>query len=88
MEITVKKTVEEKVQITLPAFYKTSCHQIKIYSDEKCIYITKSDYGINSSITTAHSGLAFTLNAEPSTESEFLDMYNQVNSELCQLATV
>lgn len=86
MEITIKKTVEEKVQITLPYFTKTICHYYKVYSDTHCICVTKLA-GYNS-IQIHQSNLAFGGNYEVCAESEFLDIYNLVNSELCLLATV
>jgi hypothetical protein len=85
MEIRIKKTVEEKVQITLPYFTKTICHYYKVYSDTHCICVTNLA-GYNS-IQIHQSSLAFASKYEFCTESEFLDMYNKVNDELCQLAT-
>ncbi len=86
MEITIKKTLEEKVQITLPYFTKTVCHYYKVYSDTHCICVTNlAGY---KGVQIHQSSLAFGGNYEVCTESEFLDMYNKVNNELCQLATL
>lgn len=86
MEITIKKTVEEKVQITLPYFTKTICHYYKVYSDTHCICVTVLSG--HKSVSVNHSAIAFGGNYEVCTETEFLDMYNLINLELCQLATV
>jgi hypothetical protein len=86
MKLTTKKTVEEELEITLPYFTKTICHYYKVYSDTHCICVTNLA-GYNS-ITIHQSSLAFGGNYEVCTEQEFLDMFNKVNSELCQLATV
>lgn len=84
MEITVKKTVEEKVQITLPAFFrsKTQHFYYKVYSEDHCLAVHSEEIGIK------HATIFMVLDYEPCTESEFLDMYNKVNDTLCQLATV
>lgn len=86
MEITTKKTVEEKVQITLPYFTKTICHYYKVYSEDYCIAVTNLD-GYKG-IQIQQSSLAFASTYEVCTEQEFNEMFNLINSELCQLATV
>lgn len=80
MKITTKKTVEVETEITLPAYYKTIAHQLKIYSETNCICITN-----NKEISIQHVGLAFALNAQPSTETEFLTAYSQTLITLNQL---
>ena len=84
MEITIKKTVEEKFNIELPSFFrsKSKVFYYKVFSQEHCIQIYDKEIGIK------HASIFTVLDYEPCTESDFLDMYNKVNSELCHLATV
>lgn len=85
MEITVKKTLEEKVVIELAAYRKDSVHVYKVYSSLKCIKVCHlKGY---ESISHTYAALPFEYETTESTESEFLNMYNKVNSELCQLVT-
>lgn len=86
MEITIKKTVEEKVQISLPAFTKTICHYYKVYSEDYCIAVT--NLADHKGVQIQQSSLAFASTYKVCTEQEFLDMFNKVNNELCHLATV
>jgi hypothetical protein len=82
MEITFKKVIEEKVNITLPAYYKTGAHQMKIFSTEKCLCVCyDGDIGVK------HAELPFNVGATESSESEFLDLYNKVQSDLQLIAT-
>jgi hypothetical protein len=86
MEISIKKTLEEKVQITLPYFTKTICHYYKVYSEDHCIAVTNlAGY---KGVQIQQSSLAFASTYEVCTEQEFNEMFNQINSELCHLATV
>jgi hypothetical protein len=84
MEITIKKTVEEKVQISLPAFFrsKTQHFYYKVYSEDHCIQVYDGEIGIK------HATIFMVLDYEFCTEQEFNEMFNKVNNELCQLATV
>ncbi len=86
MEISIKKTLEEKVQITLPYFTKTICHYYKVYSEDYCIAIT--NLADHKGIQIQQSSLAFASTYKVGTEQEFNEMFNKVNSELCHLATV
>lgn len=83
MEITVKKTVEEKHEITLPAYYKTNCHHFKIFSNEKCINVC-SLLG-HRSIGEQHAEAPFNCYAVECTENEFNDAFIQVSQELKNL---
>lgn len=85
MEITITKKVEliEKVQIELPAYYKTIAHQFKIISEQHCICVT---VGVNTvKMETAHAELPFNVGATESTENEFNDTFMKVMSELKNL---
>ena len=85
MEIRVTKKVEviEKVQIELPAYYKTIAHQFKIISEQHCICVT---VGANTvKMETAHAELPFNVSATESTETEFNDAFMQVMSKLKNL---
>jgi hypothetical protein len=84
MEITIKKTVEEKFNIELPAFFrsKSKVFYYKVFSKDHCIQIFGNEIGVK------HATIFTVLDYEPCSESEFLDIYNQVNDSLCQLATV
>ena len=84
MEITIKKTVEEKVQISLPSFFrsKSKVFHYKVYSEKHCIQIYDDEISIK------HATIFTILDYEPCTESDFLNKFNEVNNILCQLATV
>jgi hypothetical protein len=82
MEITIKKTIEEKVQISLPAYYKTSAHQFKIYSDTHCISVTEAG------IHQLHADLPFAIDAKESTELEFMEFYKKVNNQLHEIVNL
>lgn len=77
MKITTKKTVEVETEITLPAYYKTSAHQFKIYSENHCVCITK-----NKEIAFKHAELPFNIGAVESTEEEFVTAYNNALSNI------
>lgn len=82
MKFTTKKTIEVEKEITLPAFYKSvsGFFFFKIYSEDHCIHIYENE------IAVKHATLPFALEIEECTESEFLEMYNKVNSKLCEIA--
>jgi hypothetical protein len=63
-----------------PTYFKTQCHYIKIYSNEKCICVT--DYFNNYEIGIKHSELAKNINAVVSTKEEFEVAYNKVQIEI------
>jgi hypothetical protein len=78
MKITTKKTIEEQVEITLPAYYKskTGYFHYKIYSEENCLCVYENEIGIK------HAGLPFAIESVPSTQDEFLAGYNRALSNL------
>ncbi len=84
MKITSKKTVEETINIELPAFFrsKSKVFYYKVYSEKHCIQIYDDEISIK------HATIFTILDYETCTESEFLDEFNKVNNTLCQLATV
>ena len=80
MEITVKKTIEEKVKLELPAYFKDCAHVYKIASDETCIQVTTMIQYF--SISKCHNTLPFVTNAEPTTEKIYNQEYKKVLGEL------
>jgi hypothetical protein len=84
MKLTTKKTVEFEIDIPVPSFIrsKTQHFYYKVYSEDYCIQVYDGEIGIK------HATIFMVLDYEFCTESEFLDMYNKVNNELCHLATV
>jgi len=84
MKITTKKTVEFEIDIPVPSFIrsKTKNFYYKVYSEDYCIQVYDGEIGIK------HATIFTVLDYEFCTEQEFNEMFNKVNSELCQLATV
>jgi len=76
MKITTKKTIEEQVEITLPAYYKSKSgfSHYKIYSEENCLCVYDNEISIK------HAGLVFVIDYEPCTKDEFLAKYNKALS--------
>jgi hypothetical protein len=76
MEITVKKTIEEKVKLELPAYFKNSAYVYKIASDETCIQVcTVTQYF---SISKCETTLPLNTNAEPTTKAIYEQGYKKV----------
>ena len=76
MEITVKKTIKEKVKLELPAYFKNLAHVYKISSDETCLQVcTVKDYF---SIGKCHSSLPILTNSEPTTKAIYNQEYKRV----------
>lgn len=69
--------------IELPAFYKTNCHQYKIFSDDYAIKVCDLENHIG--IEIVHSSQPFNIGATESTEQEFKEMFNLINAKLCTL---
>jgi hypothetical protein len=78
MKITTKKTIEEQVEITLPAYYKSKSgyFHYKIYSEENCLCVYENEIGIK------HAQLPFNIGAIQSTKEEFLAGYNKALSNI------
>jgi hypothetical protein len=78
MKITKKTTIEEQVEISLPAYYKskTGYFHYKIYSEENCLCVYENEIGIK------HAWLPFAIESEPSNADEFLAGYNRALSNL------
>lgn len=83
MKLKTKKTVEFEIDIPLPSFIRSKSKHFyyKVYSEDHCLAVHSDEIGIK------HATIFMVLDYEFCTESEFLDMYNKVNDELCQLAT-
>lgn len=83
MEITVKKEIEQKVEITLPAYYKSSCHYIKIIEEKKVLVVGSS---ANTESINLYWFIPFNFeNLEQITEDVFYGMYNNVKYKFDQL---
>jgi len=84
MKLTTTKTVEFEINIPVPSFIrsKTKNFYYKVYSQDYCIQVYDGEIGIK------HATLFMVLDYEFCTEQEFNEMFNKVNLELCQLATV
>jgi hypothetical protein len=78
MKITTKKTIEEQVEITLPAYYKskTGYFHYKIYSEENCLCVYENEIGIK------HASLPFNIESVQSTKEEFLEGYIRALSNI------
>jgi hypothetical protein len=83
MEITLTKTVEVKHEITLPAYFKSKTENLfysKIYSKDNCIHIhLRKEIGIK------HATIAFCVEYEECTESDFLIAFNETKLAIEQL---
>jgi hypothetical protein len=77
MKIKVSKTIEEEMELTLPAYRKGSCHWFKIISDKLAIQVTDLD-GWNS-IQQTTTGMALTHGIIECTEREFNSKYEEIS---------
>jgi hypothetical protein len=80
MKLTIKKTTEQEVEINLPAYYKTSIHYFKIYSEEKCICVTNMNYHYE--IGLKHAELVFNADAIVCNKEEFEQAFEKVQLEI------
>jgi hypothetical protein len=83
MVVTIKQKTElvEEIQVELPAYYKTYCHQFKVISEDHCICVTEGG-GKNVSIQKTYVELPFNIDAITSTEAEFNNAFMKVMLEL------
>ena len=83
MEILVKKTTEEKVEIKLPYYCKSSCFAFSVLNEDQAIQVFYSVYN-SATIGTVHAGLAFStsLGCTPCTKEEFNSMYIAASGKL------
>ena len=76
MEITITKTILEKVQLELPAYFKNLAHVYKISADQTCIQVcTVDDYF---SIGKCHHSLPMVTNSQPTTKEFYNQEYKKV----------
>jgi hypothetical protein len=80
MEITIKKTIEEKKQINLPAYYKSLASIVKIFSEDYCLLVTHSDNHLD--IGLKHAELPFNVGMVECTKEEFEQAYKEVSLKL------
>ena len=84
MEITVKKTIEEKVNVELPIYRKSNCHHFKVYSESECIYVTDLDV-FSFAIQKGDASLALAERNIECTKEEFEEAFNKVKEQLINL---
>jgi hypothetical protein len=84
MKIKVSKTIEEEVELSLPAYRKGSCHWFKIISDKLAIQVTDLEDWYSISQTT--TGMALTQGKDECTAEEFTSKYVKINSVLMNSA--
>jgi hypothetical protein len=80
MKIKVVVKEEKEVEITLPAFFKSSCQYYKIYSEKHCVSVCELDG--NYTIMQAHAELAIHGEHKKSNEKEFNSAYKRVEKKL------
>lgn len=76
MEITVKKTIQEKVKLELPAYFKDSAHVYKISTDESCVQVTTLNQHL--SISQCSVTLPLVTSAELTTKEIYDQEYKRV----------
>ena len=84
MEIRIKKTIEEKVNVALPFYRKDNCHHYKVYSENNCIQVTDLDT-YSCGIQIGHIGLAISETNVECTQEEFEEAFNKVKEQLTNL---
>jgi hypothetical protein len=80
MKLTIKKTTEQEVEITLPAYYRNLSTIVKIFSEEKCICVT--DYDSYLEISLKYAELPFNVGMVECTKEDFKQAYNEVSLKL------
>ena len=80
MKLTIKKTTEQEVEITLPAYYKTNIHYFKVFSEKYCICVT--DMNEHYDVGIKHAELPFNADAIICTKEDFEKAYNEVSLKL------
>lgn len=76
MEITIKKTIEEKVKLELPAYFKNYAHVYKISADESCLQVCTNHQYL--SISKCATTLPLVTNAELTTKEIYDQEYKRV----------
>lgn len=83
MKLKVKSTVETEVEVTLPAYTKSSCHFYKVYSEEKAIVVCTlnghHEIGLVSPMNAFHDG------HDVSNEEEFNKAFDKIGGILTML---
>jgi len=83
MKLKVEVKEVKEVEITLPAFFKSSCQYYKIYSEKNCIAVCELNG--NYTIMQAHAELAIHGEHVEITEKEFNSAYKRVENKLKNL---
>jgi hypothetical protein len=81
MEITIKKEVEEKYNLELPYYAKSTCYAYKIISPNEVLDI---EYYLGAAIKIQPWILPQVLTATPITKQEFNEIYQEVLTKLNQ----
>ena len=88
MKIQVRTNpVFEEVEITLPAYRKSKdarCHFAKVFSENKCLWVTVADL-VGLSIEICASSIAMESNYIDCTEAEFTEAFEEVQTKLALL---
>jgi hypothetical protein len=77
MKIKVSKTIEEEVELSLPAYRKGVCHYYKIISDKLAIQVT--DLENWSAISQVGTSIAVSTGKDECTEEEFNAKYEEIS---------
>lgn len=80
-KIKIEKKVEETKEISLPHYRKSVAHYYKIYSSDKCIQVTTSEY-LNPSISIHNAEMAFVTESVEVTKEEFEKAYYDVQQKI------
>ncbi len=81
MQITTTKTVEEKVTIQLPAFFKKDNDAVAIFSEDENINISRSMYGTFTCII-ANGSVPDVKEWEGCTEQEFRTAFENATTDM------
>ena len=84
MQIKTTTTTESSIQVNLPFFCKdsASCQFFKVFNEEHCLKVYRSNYSKDYAITIQHAEGAFTGEYIKIDEAEFLEKYKLVNDYL------
>jgi len=81
MEITIKKTIEKKVNIEVPYYAKSLCYAYKVIAENDVLCV--QFYGSGTPrLQTENYFSDMILDGEPITKQEFNEIYNEVLTKL------
>jgi hypothetical protein len=86
MEITIEKTVKEKHDLQLPAYFKTNCHEAKLISETEAVKVCTLQGHEEISICSTESILQYLHIWYKSNSDNFITAYkktaNHLNSKI------